>query len=178
MYSYALHLRKGTYRTLPLSRSAAAATSFVPTSADLSDVYESALGFVDEDEEIEEFYRVSHGPPTTKSTQHYHRRSSSRTHKTNASISSFTDFVSAPGRPRKTNGHGRHHSRQKSHARSGSQVAAITGEIYDDVLFDEEESTAYASTSSRSRFGTEGGSSTAASDEERAAHADRNKIND
>lgn len=73
----------------------------------------------------------------------------------NASVSSFADFVSAPGRlPRKKN--------------SGS-VSLTKGRGIDeeDVLFDEDEITYAASTSSRahSKLGTD--SSTAASDEER-----------
>jgi len=176
MYSYAVHLRKGSYRSLPLSRSAVVGSS-KSTSSVLNGTFEGTLGAVDEDEDIEDFYRVPLGPPTPKSAQ-YHSRSLSRAHKNNASISSFTDFVSAPGRPRRTNGHSRQSSRQKNHARSGSRSVGISGEADDDVLFDEEESTAYASTSSRSRFGTEAGSSTGASDEERTVYSERNKVSD
>ncbi|KIL69413.1 hypothetical protein M378DRAFT_784045 [Amanita muscaria Koide BX008] len=172
MYSYAVHLRKGSYRTLPLSRSASAATAAVPMSS--NGPYDNTLGFMDEDEEIEDFYRVPIGVPSPKSAQY--RRCSARAHKANSSISSFTDFVSAPGRPRKPSGHGRHDSQQKNHIRSVSQSAAVQGEI--DALFDEEESTAYTSTSPRSRLGTEAGSSTATSDEERTVYSDRNKLSD
>ncbi|KAK2463638.1 hypothetical protein APHAL10511_004389 [Amanita phalloides] len=179
IYSYATHLRKGSFRSLPLSRSAATATSSIPSASALSGTYDSALGLMDEDEEIEDFYRVPLGAATPKSAHyHHHRRSSIRTHKANASISSFTDFVSAPGRARKAFGHNRHNNKYQSHTRSSSRSGGIAGETDDDILFDEEESTAYTSTSSRSKFGTEAGSSTAASDEERTPHADKNKLSD
>jgi hypothetical protein len=173
MYSYATHLRKGSYRSLPLSRSAAGSNPSFPSPSAINGAYESALGLMDEDEEIEDFYRVPLGTPNSKSAHYHHRRSSSRTHKPNGSISSFTDFMSAPGRPRKAGGHGRHNTRHQTHTRSSSRSVGD-----EDVLFDEEESTAYASTSSRSKFGTEASSSTAASDEERTSHADRTKLND
>ncbi|KAF8637588.1 hypothetical protein AX17_002657 [Amanita inopinata Kibby_2008] len=173
VYSYATHLRKGSYRSLPLSRPAVMAAS-APLSSGLNGTYDSALGIPDEDEELEDFYRVPLRASTAKSpaAQQQHHQSSSRPHKANGSVSSFTDFVSAPGRARKANGHGRHNSRQHRRVRSSSRNASVTGDgaIERDVLFDEEESTAYASTSSRgapSRLGTEASSSTAASDEER-----------
>jgi len=172
MYSYAFHLRKGSYRTLPLSRSASAV---LPLSSTANVPYDNPLGFMDEDEEIEDFYRVPLGVPSPKATQYHHRRCA---HKANSSISSFTDFVSAPGRSRKPSGHGRHNSQQNNHIRSVSRSAAVRREIDEDPLFDEEESTAYASTSSRSRLGTEAGSSTATSDEERTLYSDRNKLSD
>ena len=175
MYSYATHLRKGSYRSLPLSRSAAASNPPFPSPSTVNGAYESVLGLMDEDEEIEDFYRVPLGTPTSKSAHYQHRRSSSRTHKANGSISSFTDFMSAPGRPRKAGGHGRHNTRHQTHTRSSSRSTGIAKETDDDVLFDEDE-TAYTSTSSRSKFGTEASSSTAASDEERTM--DRIKLND
>ncbi len=178
MYSYATHLRKGSYRSLPLSRSAGTANPSFQSSSALNGTYESALGLMDEEEEIEDFYRVPLGTPASKSAQYHHRRSSSRTHKANGSISSFTDFMSAPGRPRKTGGHGRHNTRHQTHTRSSSRSVGVAKDTDDDVLFDEEESTAYASTSSRSKFGTEASSSTAASDEERTSFADRIKLSD
>ncbi|KAF8627798.1 hypothetical protein AX15_004224 [Amanita polypyramis BW_CC] len=174
MYSYATHLRKGTYRSLSFSRSATAAASSMPSASALNGTYESALGLMDEDEEIEDFYRVPLGTATPKSTHYQHRRSSSRAHKANGSISSFTDFMSAPGRPRRA---GRQNNRHQHHTRSSSR-SGVAGETDEDILFDEEESTAYTSTSSRSKFGTEAGSSTAASDEERTPYADRNKLSD
>lgn len=178
MYSYATHLRKGSYRSLPLSRSAAGSNPSFPSPSAINGAYESALGLMDEDEEIEDFYRVPLGTPNSKSAHYHHRRSSSRTHKPSGSISSFTDFMSAPGRPRKAGGHGRHNTRHQTHTRSSSRsVGGITKDTDDEVLFDEEESTAYASTSSRSKFGTEASSSTAASDEERTSQADRTKLN-
>lgn len=126
IYSYASHLRKGSYRSLPRSR---AAYSAVPTSS--AHTFDMALGD-QEDEEIEDFYRV----PLRAATQGHRRAQSSRT--------GFADFVSAPGRT----------------------PLARTAE--EDVLFDEDEATYAASSSSRahSKLGTDGGS-TAASDEER-----------
>ncbi|PFH51946.1 hypothetical protein AMATHDRAFT_58175 [Amanita thiersii Skay4041] len=175
LYSYATHLRKGSFRSLPLSRSAAAAASGPISGSPFNGAYESALGFPDEDEELEDFYRVPLRAPTAKSPgfQHQHRRGSSRPNKADGSVTSFTDFVSAPSRTRKSGGHARNGSRQQhNHARTISRTTGGFGDIAtEDILFDEDESTAYASTSSRSgpsRFGTEAGSSTAASDEERA----------
>ncbi|KAK0217727.1 Inositolphosphorylceramide synthase subunit Kei1-domain-containing protein [Armillaria fumosa] len=80
VYSYASHLRKGSYRLLSRSRHTAGGPSFSANHA-----YET-LGFGDEEEgEIEDFYRTP-----------------ARTPNTGNSISSFTDFVNAPpSRPRR-----------------------------------------------------------------------------
>ena len=133
-----MHLRQGSYRSLPLSRTA---YSSHPTShtayAALAD---------EEDEEIEDFYRVPLRTPPASN----HRRGTSG----NASISSFADFVSAPGRtPRKKN--------------FGSVSSTRDRGIDEEVMFDEDEITYAASSSSRahSKLGTD--SSTVASDEER-----------
>jgi len=145
IYSYAMHLRKGSYRTLPLSRAVYAASNAASHTA--YDVLADA-----EDEEIEDFYRVPLRTPPVSG----HRRGSSNP---NASVGSFADFVSAPGRPSRKKGLG---------SVSLSKDRGVIEE--EDVLFDEDEQTAYApSTSSRghSKLGTE--STTAASDDERAA---------
>ncbi|KAG6852801.1 hypothetical protein C0991_009077 [Blastosporella zonata] len=127
VYSYASHLRKGSYRSLPLSRSTANANS-------TNHAYEAALGGV-EDEEIEDFYRVP-----------------LRTHKPgNGSLSGVAEFVRAPGRT------GKQHRRAKSSngSRSGSRQG-IRVRDEEEVLFDENESTAYASSSrAHSKAGTE-----------------------
>ncbi|KAG6897192.1 hypothetical protein C0992_003489 [Termitomyces sp. T32_za158] len=119
LYSYASHLRKGSYRSLPLSRAAAA------NGSSINHPYETALGGVEE-EEIEDFYRLP-----------------LRTHKpSNGSLSGMAEFVRAPGRA------GRQHRRTKSsnQSRSGSrQSPRIRDE--EEVLFDENESTTYASNS-------------------------------
>jgi len=139
LYSYATHLRQGSYRSLPLSRSAYASTHLTSHTA-----YDALAD--EEDEEIEDFYRVPLRTPPASN----HRRGTSG----NVSISSFADFVSAPGRaPRKK--------------AFGSVSLARDRDVHEDVLFDEDEATYAASTSSRahSKLGTD--SSTATSDEER-----------
>jgi hypothetical protein len=142
IYSYAMHLRKGSYRSLPLSRSSYAASNVAAHS-----VYDPLAD--EEDEEIEDFYRV---PLRTSSG---HRRGNS-TNNNASSITSFADFVSAPGRiPRKKG--------------FGSVSLPKGGIEEEDILFDEDETYA-ASSSSRghSKLGTDS-STTAASDEERVA---------
>jgi len=140
LYSYAMHLRQGSYRSLPLSRSAH--TSTHPTSHTAYDALAD-----EEDEEIEDFYRVPLRSPSSSN----HRRGTSG----NISISSFADFVSAPGRmPRKKN----------FGSISSTRDRGIDEE---DILFDDDEVTYAASSSSHthSKLGTDG--STIASDEER-----------
>ncbi|KAJ3517763.1 hypothetical protein NLJ89_g310 [Agrocybe chaxingu] len=142
IYSFAMHLRQGSYRSLPLSRSVYAAShSQSQTAYDvLADV---------EDEDIEDFYRVPLKTPPPSG----HRRGGSTN---NASITSFADFVSAPGRTPRKKGF-------------GSISMPRDRGIEEEVLFDEDEGTYAASTSSRahSKLGTDS-STTAASDEERA----------
>ena len=137
-----MHLRQGSYRSLPLSRSAN--TSSHPTSHTAYDALAD-----EEDEEIEDFYRVPlRSPPASN-----HRRGTSG----NVSVSSFADFVSAPGRiPRKKN-------------IGSSSSTRDRGIDEEDILFDEDEVTYAASTSSHthSKVGTDG--STVASDEERGS---------
>jgi len=143
LYSYAMHLRQGSYRSLPLSRSAP--TSSHPTSHTAYDALAE-----EEDEELEDFYRVPLRTPSTSN----HRRGASG----NFSISSFADFVSAPGRtPRKKN----------FGSISSTRDRGIDEE---DILFDEDEITYAASSSSHthSKLGTD---STMASDEERGSGA-------
>jgi hypothetical protein len=135
-----MHLRQGSYRSLPLSRSAHI-SSHLPSHT----AYDALAD--EEDEEIEDFYRVPLRSPSASS----HRRGTSG----NGSISSFADFVSAPGRmPRKKNFQSISSTRDK-------------GIDEEDILFDEDEVTCAASTSSHthSKLGTDG--STIASDEER-----------
>ncbi|XP_006461929.1 hypothetical protein AGABI2DRAFT_151536 [Agaricus bisporus var. bisporus H97] len=154
IYSYASHLRKGSYRSLPLSRSN---YSSLPSNTNASPSYDTALDMGD-DEELGgtgDFYHVPLRKPTnTSSTTRGHRR-----HKSNGSISSFADFVSAPGN--------RNSRKSKPSNLNTSTTFGKAMDIEEEVLFDEDEST-YVSGSSRahSKMGTEG-SSTAASDEER-----------
>ncbi|KAJ3801280.1 Inositolphosphorylceramide synthase subunit Kei1-domain-containing protein [Lentinula aff. detonsa] len=70
MYSYATHLRKGSYRSLSRTR--------VPAAASAN--YDAGLGYPeDEEEETEDFYRLPLRTPNTGN-----------------SISSFADFINAP----------------------------------------------------------------------------------
>ena len=142
LYSYAVHLRKGSYRSLPLSRS-----SYTISNAVAHAAYDALADA--EDEEIEDFYRVPLRTPPASG----HRRGGSSNN--NGSITNFADFVSAPGRtPRKT--------------KFGSMSLPRDRGIEEEVIFDEDELTYAASTSSRahSKLGTDS-STTAASDEER-----------
>ncbi|KAF9531712.1 DUF1753-domain-containing protein [Crepidotus variabilis] len=152
-YSYATHLRKGSFRGLPLSRSTYGASN------SNSHIAYDALADA-EDDDVEDFYRVPLRSPAA--TRGGHRRGGStggnhKPHHSTSSVTSFADFVSAPGRPgsaRKKGGFG-----SVSHPRELG--------IDEEVLFDEDEATYAASTSSRghSKPGTE--STLATSDEER-----------
>ncbi|TEB36674.1 DUF1753-domain-containing protein [Coprinellus micaceus] len=156
LYSYAVHLRKGSYRSLPLTRSAqGSSTSVHPPNA-----YEALAG--DGDDQVEDFYRVPLQQPPVGGSSHGHRRGGS----TN---SSFADFVSAPGRTarKKSGHHGKAPSMNANVGGTRDRSARIDEE--EDVLFDEDEATYAASTSSRgySKFGTDS-STVGASDEERS----------
>ncbi|KAF8967686.1 Inositolphosphorylceramide synthase subunit Kei1-domain-containing protein [Flammula alnicola] len=144
IYSYAMHLRKGSYRSLPFSRSAYVASNVASHNA-----YDALAD--EEDEEIEDFYRVPLRTPPASG----HRRGNSSNN--GASVSSFADFVSAPGRTPRKKGFG------------SVSLAKDRGIEEEDVLFDEDDTTYAASTSSRahSKLGTDS-STTANSDEERA----------
>ncbi|KAJ7237468.1 Inositolphosphorylceramide synthase subunit Kei1-domain-containing protein [Mycena haematopus] len=81
LYSYAIHLRKGSYRALALTRSSPLRPApNGPASAQSS----SALAEDELDEEIEDFYRVPLRTPPPKPR-----------HPNTTSVSSFTDFVGA-----------------------------------------------------------------------------------
>jgi hypothetical protein len=134
-----MHLRKGSYRSLPFSRSIHS-TSYSAPHAAAYDVLADA-----EDDDTEDFYRVPLRSPSARG----HRRGTSGNH---SSIASFADFVSAPGKPLRKKGFGNNSRENGIHAES---------------VFDEDEATYAASTSSRghSKPGTE---SVIASDEEHA----------
>jgi len=89
IYSYAIHLRKGSYRCLPLSRS-------VHTTHSTS--HTTTYGVLPpEDDEIEDFYRIPLRSPFTWSRPGVSGSQSAP--------ATFPDFVSAPGRlPRKKGG--------------------------------------------------------------------------
>ncbi|OCH96323.1 DUF1753-domain-containing protein [Obba rivulosa] len=124
MYSYAIHLRKGTYRSLPRSRSA------IPAPASTNG---SAIGTLpdEEDDVVEDFYRLPIRTSQSQQLLQNHRRSGSQQ---GSSISSFTDFMSAPGagRPRRA---------KPGKSSLGNGIANGNGKPGDDVhdvLFDEE----------------------------------------
>lgn len=143
-----MHLRKGSYRSLPLSRSA-----YVASNVGAHHVYDALAN--EEDEEIEDFYRVPLRTPPASG----HRRGNSLN---NASVTSFADFVSAPGRTPRKKGFG---------SVSLPRDRDIEEE---DVLFDEDDATYAASNSSRahSKVGTDSSTTAANSDEERAMGSD------
>ncbi|KAI0955186.1 hypothetical protein AcW1_006844 [Taiwanofungus camphoratus] len=124
LYSYAIHLRKGSYRSLPRTRPS-------PTLAGTS----TSLGVLpdEEDDDVEDFYRLpvratqSHGP--------------SQSHAAQGSISNFAAFASAPG-PERT--------RRGRPGKSGLSISLGNGfadgnakhgdaDEVDEVLFDEDE---------------------------------------
>ncbi|KNZ72661.1 UPF0596 Golgi apparatus membrane protein [Termitomyces sp. J132] len=119
LYSYASHLRKGSYRSLPLTRTTAA------NGSSINHAYETALGGVEE-EEIEDFYRLP-----------------LRAHKSgNSSLSGMVEFVRAPGRMGKQHGRAKSSNRSRSGSRQGLRIRDE-----EEVLFDENDSTIYASSS-------------------------------
>lgn len=120
IYSYAHHLRKGTYRNLPLTFPNNAVSgngrSYGPIPLDPAEEGE------DEDPEpLQSFYPARHTP--------------------HSSIASWSDFVSAPGRKKRFSQRERDLQMQE--------------EAVDEVLFDEDESTAVgASSGGHSKMGT------------------------
>jgi len=123
LYSYAVHLRKGSYRSLPHSR---------PTSSPYLPGSSSALANLpEEDEEVEDFYRLpvrTPGQPVShnRTASHGHVRTSSTG--PGSSIGSFADFVSAPGR----------NSRRTNNSRkSNLNPANGKGTEETEILFDE-----------------------------------------
>lgn len=119
IYSYASHLRKGSYRNLPHTRT-------ISTTAPAA--YENSA-LPDDDEEIEDFYRVPLRTPQSGG-------GSGAGAGAGGSVGSFADFVSAPGRPR------------RSKSAKGSSLSKVSNAVNDraggsqigeEVLFDEEE---------------------------------------
>jgi len=89
MYSYAIHLRKGSYRSLPFSRA-------VHTTHSTSHTTYDALP--PEDDDIEDFYRIPLRSPFS-----WNNRPGSSGNQ--SAPATFPDFVSPPGRqPRKKGG--------------------------------------------------------------------------
>jgi hypothetical protein len=112
IYSYATHLRKGSYRSLRHSRSTGGSIS-TPNGIP----YENSA-IPDEDEDIEDFYRVPLRTPQSGG---------------GASVSSFTDLVGAPGRGRKGM------VGKSSLSRVSPANGKAEGEVIDEVLFDEDD---------------------------------------
>lgn len=142
LYSYATHLRKGSYRSLPLSRSTAASSAsatFGPST--------SALGDDDEDDAVEDFYRLPVRAPLPP-----HPGAQNPT-PGGSSISSFADFVSAPspsngrtrkGRTSKSNLSVSVSARDIKQREGSSGGSSPTGVDGAEVLFDEREESASA----------------------------------
>jgi len=131
IYSYATHLRKGSYRSLLRPR--------VPGAASLN--YDPGLGYPEEEEEeAEDFYRLP-----------------LRTPNTGTSISSFADFVNAPG--------SRRHQSGSALGKLNGPAARNIAEDEDEVLFDEDEHSYASSSRGHSKIGTD--ESKSSTDEER-----------
>ena len=112
IYSYATHLRKGSYRSLPHSRSTGSSAS----TSDETTYENSAIP--DEDEEIEDFYRLP-----LRTSQGVGGGTAG------GSITSFADFVSAPGRGRKTKTGGSSLSRVSNSANGRAQGEDVDEEV-------------------------------------------------
>jgi hypothetical protein len=139
IYSYASHLRKGSYRSLPHSRF----SSSHPTNS-TTRTYEISIPDED-DEEIEDFYRMP-----------------LRTPRTGDSISSFADFVGTPGRSRKS----KPPSLGRS-ALGKPNISPSDADIEEEVLFDEDELTYASSSRGHSKLGTEESNTSVSTDDER-----------
>ncbi|KAL6307229.1 Inositolphosphorylceramide synthase subunit Kei1-domain-containing protein, partial [Sparassis latifolia] len=121
LYSYAILLRKGTYRSLSHSRPVIAGTL-------------AAIGSLpdEEDEEIEDFYRLPVRMP-----QHSPLPSLSQPSAPGASISSYGDFISAPPVGRRTRPAPGKSSLSVSHSAVKGAGADAADDV-DEVLFDED----------------------------------------
>ncbi|KAI5124279.1 hypothetical protein M0805_005126 [Coniferiporia weirii] len=163
VYSYAIHLRKGSYRALPRTTlSADSQYTALNGSARSAHFPESVLGD-DDDEVADDFYRV----PIASSAQP-HSAAAGRTPgpATGSSISSFADFVSAPGRGRRFRAPG-----SAGIAGTGAVGAGANGkanavdkdlDFEEEVLFDSDEL-------GHSRFGTTEESTSVSSRDEDAS---------
>ncbi|THH09928.1 hypothetical protein EW145_g1688 [Phellinidium pouzarii] len=127
VYSYAIHLRKGSYRSLPQSTMPTNSQYMLLNgSARGTHFPESVLG--DDDEEVaDDFYRM----PLASNTQgNLATKSRAPIPTSGSSISSFSDFVSAPGRGRRF--------RAPGATNAGAGVAGKTSTVDKDVDFEEE----------------------------------------
>ena len=94
LYSYAIHLRKGSYRSLPHTR------AYPSNGAANGSAYSTSALPAEDDDDVEEFYRLPVRTPTSQSQPPVNGNARSG-HTPTSSLSSFTDFVSAPGRSRR-----------------------------------------------------------------------------
>ncbi|KAG6850789.1 hypothetical protein H0H93_008827 [Arthromyces matolae] len=104
LYSYASHLRKGSYRSLPLSRSTAG------NSSSTNHAYETAIGGVEE--EAEDYYQL---PLRTRAAG-------------NAALSGAAEFVPAPGRT----GHHPAKAHSRSGSRNGPRIRDEEEVLFDE----------------------------------------------
>ena len=160
LYSYAIHLRKGSYRTLPYSN-ASATSQYISLNGSARNARFAADDILgDEDDTVDDFYRVP-----TSATVFANQGSSSQPpsgttafvkthHATSSSLGSFTDFVSAPGRGRRVPG--------RSQLGKSTTAAALEEDVEDEVLFDSDGLGGAQS----SRFGTDETTSVSSKDEE------------
>ncbi|KAJ3522893.1 hypothetical protein NM688_g8806 [Phlebia brevispora] len=144
LYSYAIHLRKGSYRTLPNSRSSNTNSPYIPVPT-----------LPDEEEEVGDLYML---PVRNSVPGHSHTPS--------GSVSSFADFVTAPGRSRR----GQKPLRKSALNLSSSKGAAEPAEEVDEVLFDEDEMAGGAHTTDES-LSASGSGGRGSSDEDRVSLA-------
>ncbi|KAH8104047.1 DUF1753-domain-containing protein [Cristinia sonorae] len=145
IYSYAVHLRKGSYRSLPTSRPSPQSRSLNPSAQVLPDD--------DDDLPVEDFYRLPTTPLTANSAHNAsagHTRSALSHARSGSSVGSFADFVSAPGR-----------SSAKRPASKLNPAVSNAGDGVDEVLFDEAEAMEGVASGSRSK--RSGGRSASAS---------------
>lgn len=143
IYSYALHLRKGSYRALARTQPARPTTS-IPVLPD------------EEDEEIEDFYRVPLRQPSTPNQQ-------TSNHLNNNSVSNFANFVgdnqkrTRPSKPPIS-------TAALPHSLNKASVSAPEADE-DEVLFDDDYQYASSGSTSKanSKRGTESSTSRSAS---------------
>ncbi len=117
-----MHLRKGSYRTLPHSRPQNSSSSNSP--------YTAVSTLPDEEEDVDDFYHLPVRAPQ-QASGHVHTPSGS-------SVASFADFVSAPGKSRRFNGP-KGLRKPSGLNPANSKGSADGAEEVDEVLFDEDE---------------------------------------
>lgn len=171
IYSFAIHLRKGSYRNLPYtSKVAATHGQYVALNgiARGSSRYAAALGDDgDEENEADDFYRMPQ--PSTAGALAYDTVGVGRVRTpgpgTGSSVGSFADFVSAPGRGRRG---GRQTPTSAVPKSAGGSYApkADFEDVVEEVLFDSDEPELGGGRSSRSsKFGGEGNTSVSSGDD-------------